>query len=192
MGLEDLLEKEMATHSSILACRIPLTEESGRLQSMGSQRVGHDWATEHASCTNSVCRKWWSFPHGPTLFLLQFLMSVNPSINTLKFTSGKKDVTLVKQLHFCFLPTSHALSPREPGQFYSLKVSSHSLSWHGSTNMSMFPLQPHPSPFLFLPYSEPSLVSYILSTSNLCSWSLWLSGLSFLIITCEKHVLPLH
>lgn len=108
-------------------------------------------ATEHASCTNSVCRKWWSFPHGPTLFLLQFLMSVNPSINTLKFTSGKKNVTLVKQLHFCFLPTSHALSPREPGQFYSLKVSSHSLSWHGSTNMSMFPLQLHPSPFLFLP-----------------------------------------
>ena len=36
------LEKEMATHSSILAWRIPWTEEPGRLQSMGSQRVGHD------------------------------------------------------------------------------------------------------------------------------------------------------
>ena len=36
------LEKEMATHSSILAWRIPWTEESGGLQSMGSQRVGHD------------------------------------------------------------------------------------------------------------------------------------------------------
>ena len=45
MGWEDLLEKEMATHSSILAWRIPWTEELGRLQSMGSQRVGHDWAT---------------------------------------------------------------------------------------------------------------------------------------------------
>ena len=39
---EDPLEKEMATHSSILAWRIPWTEESGGLQSMGLQRVGHD------------------------------------------------------------------------------------------------------------------------------------------------------
>ena len=42
LGWEDLLEKEMATHSSTLAWRIPWTEEPGRLQSMGSQRVGHD------------------------------------------------------------------------------------------------------------------------------------------------------
>ena len=39
---EDPLEKEKATHSSILAWRIPWTEEPGGLQSMGSQRVGHD------------------------------------------------------------------------------------------------------------------------------------------------------
>ena len=42
LGLEDPLEKGMATHSSILAWRIPWTEEPGRLQSMGSQRFGHD------------------------------------------------------------------------------------------------------------------------------------------------------
>jgi len=42
LGQEDAPEKEMATHSSILAWRIPRTEELGRLQSMGSQRVGHD------------------------------------------------------------------------------------------------------------------------------------------------------
>ena len=42
LGREDPLEKEMATHSSILAWKIPWTEETGRLQSMGSQRVGHD------------------------------------------------------------------------------------------------------------------------------------------------------
>ena len=42
LGQEDLLEKEMATHSSILAWKIPWSEEPGRLQSMGSQRVGHD------------------------------------------------------------------------------------------------------------------------------------------------------
>ena len=45
LGREDLLEQEMATHSSILAWKIPWTEEPGRLQSTGSQRVGHDWAT---------------------------------------------------------------------------------------------------------------------------------------------------
>ena len=42
LGQEDPLEKEMATHSSILAWRIPWTEEPGGLQSAGSQRVGHD------------------------------------------------------------------------------------------------------------------------------------------------------
>ena len=42
LGWEDPLEKGMATHSSILAWRIPWTEEPGGLQSMGSQRVGHN------------------------------------------------------------------------------------------------------------------------------------------------------
>ena len=45
LGREDPLEKGMATHSSILAWRIPWTEEPGGPQSMGLQRVGHDWAT---------------------------------------------------------------------------------------------------------------------------------------------------
>ena len=42
LGREDPLEKEMATHSSILAWRIPWTEKPGELQSMGSQRAGHN------------------------------------------------------------------------------------------------------------------------------------------------------
>ena len=42
LGWQDLLEKEMAAHSSILAWKTPWTEEPGRLQSMGSQRVGHE------------------------------------------------------------------------------------------------------------------------------------------------------
>ena len=46
LGWEDPLEKEMATHSRILAWRIPWTEEPGGLQSMRSQRVGHDWVTD--------------------------------------------------------------------------------------------------------------------------------------------------
>ena len=55
---EDPLEKEIATHSSILVWKMPWTEEPGRLQSMGSQRVGHDWATEH---THSLCH-WLAVP----------------------------------------------------------------------------------------------------------------------------------
>ena len=45
LGQEYPLEKEMETHSSTLAWKIPWMEEPGRLQSMGSQRVGHDWMT---------------------------------------------------------------------------------------------------------------------------------------------------
>ena len=45
LGCEDPLEKEMATHPSILAWKIPWTEEPGGLQFVGSQRVEHDWAT---------------------------------------------------------------------------------------------------------------------------------------------------
>ena len=51
-GWEDPLEKEMATHSSILAQSIPWTEEPGRLQSIGSQRIGHDLMTN--TCNNNV------------------------------------------------------------------------------------------------------------------------------------------
>ena len=45
LGQEDPLEKKVATHSSILAWRIPWMEEPGRLHTVGSQRIGHDWAT---------------------------------------------------------------------------------------------------------------------------------------------------
>ena len=54
LGWEDPLQKEMATHSNIHAWKIPWTEEPGGLQSMGSQRVGHDCVT---SLTN-YCRGW--------------------------------------------------------------------------------------------------------------------------------------
>ena len=53
------LEKEMATHSSVLAWKIPWTEEPGRLQSMGSGRVGHDWATSLSLFTFMRCRRKW-------------------------------------------------------------------------------------------------------------------------------------
>ena len=55
LGQEDLPEEETATHSSILAWRIPWTEEPGGLQSMVSQRVGHDLATEQQQTTTTSC-----------------------------------------------------------------------------------------------------------------------------------------
>ena len=54
LGQEDLLEKGMATHSSIFAWRISWTEEPGGLQSMGLQRVRHDWATKHIHTYNCL------------------------------------------------------------------------------------------------------------------------------------------
>ena len=48
LGWRDTLEKEMATHSGIVAWEIPWTEEPGGLQFTGSQRVRHDWVTEYA------------------------------------------------------------------------------------------------------------------------------------------------
>ena len=54
LGREDPLEREMATCSSILVWEIPWTEEPGGLQSMGLQRVGHEWVTRHRSTQTIV------------------------------------------------------------------------------------------------------------------------------------------
>ena len=75
LGREDPLEKEMAIHSSTIAWKIPWTEEPGRLQSMGSQRVGHDWATSislsHFHCkfvSLNLPHLFLPFPHSPPLW----------------------------------------------------------------------------------------------------------------------------
>ena len=57
LGWEDLLEEGMATHSSILAWRIPWIEEPGRIQSIGSQRVGHYWSDLAPHSTEYLCVK---------------------------------------------------------------------------------------------------------------------------------------
>ena len=72
LGREDPLEKEMATHSSTLAWRIPWTEEPGRLQSMGSQRVGHDWATSPSVLTAVLDSEF--YKQGSFLVELTYLM----------------------------------------------------------------------------------------------------------------------
>ena len=61
LGWEDPLEKEMAPHSSILAWRIPWTEEPGGLQSMGSQRVRHIWAISLSLMPSSYCYYYFVF-----------------------------------------------------------------------------------------------------------------------------------
>ena len=58
LGWEDPLEEGVATHSSILAWRIPWTEGPHELQSMGSQRVGHDWVTKHSTWLFSGSWSW--------------------------------------------------------------------------------------------------------------------------------------
>ena len=55
LGQEDPMEKGMATHFSTLAWRIPWTEEPGRLESIGSQRVGHNWS-------DLACMQVWNYP----------------------------------------------------------------------------------------------------------------------------------
>ena len=64
LGWEDTLKKGMATHSSILAWWIPWTEETGGLQSMGSQSVGHDWITNTFIIIRQTCieQSMWPLP----------------------------------------------------------------------------------------------------------------------------------
>ena len=78
LGLEVPLEKKMSTHSNILAWRAPWTEEPGRLQSMGLQRVRHDWVT--SLTLNMSIESVMSFNHLILCCSLLLLPSVFPSI----------------------------------------------------------------------------------------------------------------
>ena len=70
LSVEDPLEEEMATHSSILVGRIQQTEEPGQLQSMRLQRVRHNWASEHSGII--ILLRWkYDFPN--ILFFFLFL-----------------------------------------------------------------------------------------------------------------------
>ena len=66
LGQDVPLDKEMATHSSILAWEIPWTEEPGGLQSIGLPRVWYDWRTEHAHTWRGI-RDWYVLQHGQIL-----------------------------------------------------------------------------------------------------------------------------
>ena len=86
LGWEDPLEKGTATHSSILAWRIPRTEESGGLQSMGSQRVGHNWVAFNFTTISPFRKQKSGFPKEERLKkwpILLFSKSISPKILSL-------------------------------------------------------------------------------------------------------------
>ena len=84
---EDLLEKAMATHSSTLAWKIPWTKEPGRLQSTGSQRIGHNWAT----------------------LLLHFIITAKPLLSTYQISVSSLVFPLCLVLSFLSLIISDIL-----------------------------------------------------------------------------------
>ena len=113
LGQEDTVEKEMATHSSILAWKIPRTEESGRLQSMGSQRVGHDQATKQKHQWGWVCVCVCVIARWHTLLspkiLGRFMTDTASSVYLLKrymMWKRKRKFLEVKLLHTCIKVTS--------------------------------------------------------------------------------------
>ena len=129
----------MATHSSTLAWRIPWREEPGGLQSMGSQRVGHDWATSLHFTNPSHKRKSCSFP-GIKKYLSQSLYTAAlwcPALN-------KKCVVHCSAAKSCLILRSHVLKySRLPCPSLSPGVFSNTVHWvHDAIQPSMSPPSP--------------------------------------------------
>ena len=92
---EDPLEKEMAIHSSTLVWKIPWTEEPDRLQSMGSQRVRHDWATSLSLsvCFSLLIRNQWVLVHlCSTVILCSLFIVFHSYEETHRFTSHRGEI----------------------------------------------------------------------------------------------------
>ena len=117
LGWEDPQKKGMGTHASSLAWRIPWTEEPSELQSMGSQTVGHHWATNTFTFTaQSLVSGWWKNKRVPALHQLQklfhlLLSSDFPLVSPhafIRLNSGKDlSFTLCRSLSFfAYLCTS--------------------------------------------------------------------------------------
>ena len=124
LGGEDTLEKEMATHSNILAWKIPWTEEAGRLQSMRSQRVRHDLVTKYQQPFHlgfDIC------PHHPASFPSQIKISRNA--NTLR---PKVALFLgLLSLHFSFLLDFVPVVPYDLTSFLVLLIETYRFSIWG-------------------------------------------------------------
>ena len=152
-GREYPLEKEMATHSSILAWKISWTEEPGRLQSMGSLRVGHDWATSLS--LSSACMRAQSHP------TLYNPMDRGPPDSSVHGISQGRILLLMWVAVSCSRGSSWL---RDPGGFFTTvppgKLAKIVLKGLNRINIShVLPHSPFPSPALsfcsfyyFLPY----------------------------------------
>ena len=127
LGWEDPLEKEMAIHSRTIAWKIPWTEEPGRLQSMGLQRVGHDWATSlHFKAT---VRKYQSGLNSKSLFSQLWRLSPRSRCQQQRFDSeasflGLQAATILLCAHvtstLCAL--HKACNPTDPGSTLNLTL----------------------------------------------------------------------
>ena len=141
----------MATHSSILAWRIPWTEESGRLQSMGSQRVGHDWATKRLSTRASAagspcsCSNTLTFTVFPILPLPLTLCHVTPSSFSF-FSSTPSSNSCPGTPFFSHFSVSHynpALCKSKTPHDYNKILESTAVSTSGSLSVMSNSLQTH-------------------------------------------------
>ena len=108
LGQEDLLEKGMATHSSILAWELPWTEEPSRLQPMGPQRVGHNWATHIFTFTLQIIRS--SKPNYESDSDSQSMAETRQALGVLKTSSWDCPWSLMVSRH-CSLSNTHRRSP---------------------------------------------------------------------------------
>ena len=169
LGREEPLEKEMATHCSILAWKVPRTEEPGGLQSMGSQRAGHDWATN--TYTYTLVVSYWSnltsISDSPTFS--------QPSDEVMIWADFWNWASQVKSWsdHVCpplplgiLLPQDSVLLGHQPG-FYWPK---HEVFWE---------VKPH------LPHSVKALVSLFITYC----WGTGCRLQSFLYLSSTGHIL---
>ena len=131
--LYHILEKEMAPHSSTLAWKIPWMEEPGRLQPMGSQRVGHDWATSlslftfmhwRSSCLENPRDRgaWWAAIYGVTqsrtrLKWLSSRYHILWGIVHWDFVGSLAQKTEVKNLLSYLVPLCPQREKRSPGNY---------------------------------------------------------------------------
>ena len=172
------LEKEMATHSSVLAWRIPGTGEPGGLPSMGSHRVGHDWSDLAAAayssdtkfCSNIFLSSWSTDP----VPMEQYNLGICPKYNLLLFLSNlllKKSVTLsvngITSTHL-FEPETQVQSQISPFQWRS---------WSQ--------LPPTCNRYSCKPLSNSSLCDVMLVAWK---WPWWLSSETQEITSVGKHV----
>ena len=143
----DPLKKRMATHSSILAWRIPWTEESGGLQSMGSQRVRHDWMTNTLFSSVQLLSRVQLFVT-PWIAEHQASLSITNSQSSFRLTSMK---SVMQSSHLIFCRPLLLLPPIPPSIRVFSNESTLRMRWpkYWSFTFSIIPSKEYPGPISF-------------------------------------------